>query len=97
MGDLNSKYQETHNNRFDLATLCHDSCEGCDNSKRATHNVAARIAPLNALQVKRMLAGPCGRKWRGNESFKICSKKIDNGYETYKEAITIIFGRIYVL
>ena len=43
------------NNRFDLATLCHDSCEGSCNFKRATHNMAARIAPLNALQVKRML------------------------------------------
>jgi hypothetical protein len=43
------------NNRFDLATLCHDSCEGNCKSIRATHKVAARIAPLNALQVKRML------------------------------------------
>jgi len=45
------------NNRFDLATLCHDSCEGWNNSKRATYNMAARIAPLSALQVKPMLVG----------------------------------------
>jgi hypothetical protein len=55
------------NNRFDLATLCHDSCEGSNNSKRAKHNVVARIAPLNALQVKRMLAGRFAHKGIGEK------------------------------
>ena len=48
------------NNRFDLATLCHDSCDVaiCNRRKNANQD-GARIAPLNALQVKRML---CGRR-----------------------------------
>jgi hypothetical protein len=52
---LEEKRMGDPNNRFDLATLCHDSCESYNNSERVEHNVAARIAPLNALQVKRML------------------------------------------